>query len=78
MFSMRLTLNFWSYISRGCFPKLKTLTSLVLYLKVILMDLFLQLIIALAVVRNERPKITGVCDLGLETDYVSRTMKSMG
>jgi len=40
------------------------------------MDLFLQLIIALAVVRNGCPKMTEVSDLGLDTGWVLRTLKS--
>jgi len=39
---------------------LKTLTSLVMSPKVNLMNSFLQLILALTVVWNGRPKITGV------------------
>jgi len=43
-----------------------------------LMDLFLQLMIAFAVVRKGCPKIMGVLDLRLDTDWVSRTIKSIG
>ena len=41
------------------------------------MNPFLQFMIALAVARNRRPKMTGVWDLGLDTG-VSKTMKSTG
>jgi len=46
--------------------------------KVNLMDPFLQFMIALAVARNGRPKMTGVWDLGLDTGCVSKTIKSTG
>ena len=65
------------YIS-GLFYRLKTLTFLVMSLKLNLIDPFLQLIIALAIARNGRPKITGVCGLGLDTSCVLRLIKSMG
>ena len=42
---------------RGYFPRLKTLTSLVMSPKVNLMDPFQQLIIVLTVARNECPRI---------------------
>ena len=44
----------------GCLPRLKAMTSFVMSPKVNRMDPFLQLIMALAVARNELPKMTGV------------------
>ena len=75
---MKFTSNVWSLILRGYFSRLKILTSLVMSLKVNLIDPFLQLMFAFAVARNEYPKIMGVWEVGVDTGLISRTIKSTG